>query len=228
MIRIIATTALTGLFLAAGFFTGSGISGRQPAMAEIETLRQMQPRSVSVWNQYLEMQENGIEHALQRRPKDVEKALVLYRDWPANLEMLMVNAPETTSRGMRNYFTPGMLGTVELEQLDSVIGEWMRSKPAAAERDIKRARDNISHSLDAVAAMSEVQDGRERKQRTIGRVVSIIIDVILAEEGTEMGLQPPGGKGDRLPGASLAPTYGEEGRYATIGSGGSAELAEAP
>lgn len=228
MIRIIATTALTGLFLAAGFFTGSGFSGRQPAMAEIETLRQMQPRSLSIWNQYLDLQENGIEHALQRRPKDVEKALVLYRDWPASLDALMTEAPETSSRGMRNYFTPGMLGTEELEQLDSVIGEWMRAKPAAAERDIRRARENISHSLEAVAAMGEVQDGRERKQRTIGQVVSIIIDVILAAEGSEMGLQPPGGKGDRLPGASLAPTSGEDGRYATLGPDGSAEVAEAP
>ncbi len=228
MTKIVATIALTGLFLIAGFFTGSGFTGRQPAMTDIESLRQMQPNSTSVWSQYLEMQEDGIEYALQRRPKDVERALVYYRDWPSNLESFMADAPETTSKGMRNFFTPGMLGTAELEQLDSVIGEWMRAKPAAAELDIKRARENIAHSLEAVSAMTELQDGRERKQRTIGQVVAIIIDVILAQEENGVGLIPPPGKGDRLPGASLAPTFGEDGRYATRENLENAEVAEAP
>src|SRR6185295_17133721 len=75
MIRIVATTTLCALFLAAGFFTSNAVPGRQATIEDVATLRQMQPRSLSVWLQYLELQESGIEFAMQRRPEEFAKAL---------------------------------------------------------------------------------------------------------------------------------------------------------
>lgn len=214
MTRIVATTTLCALFLAAGFFTSNAVPGRQATIEDVATLRQMQPRSLSVWLQYLELQESGIEFAMQRRPEEFAKALHLYKSWPSNLDELLANVPETSAPEMRNYFTTGMLGESELVQLDAVIGDWMTGRNAAAEKELRSSLSGIAHARQAVADMGSLVAGRESKQRTIGQIVGIVIDVLIAQE-RGMGLDPLGGKGDRLPGASFAPTYGNEGKYAT-------------
>ena len=175
------------------------------SVGEIETLRQLEPRSASVWNAYIQVQEQRIEYELGKRPDAVEAAMRLYRKWPDNLTELRAATPETDIRGMEKYFTSGMLGNEELAQLDAATNGWMKEKTAASDRQIQLSLADIELSRNAVAKMVIIAYGRHQKQQAMGSAVIAIADSLFAQMRENQGVPMPDGqkggqkgKSDRL------------------------------
>lgn len=201
MKRLLAIVVLSVMFLAAGLFALHAETQDELSLEQIETMRQLEPRSSSVWNAYIGLQEHAIENQFAQRPKVVETAMRMYRRWPNNLNELKATIPEASTRGMKNYFTSGMLGREELAQLDAATAGWMKEKTAAIDREVQLALADIELSRNATAKMVILAYNRHQKRQAMGNAVAAIADTLfdrLRRQGDTPGADGPKGKADRL------------------------------